>query len=103
MSLARFSSVIQLPCVIAAIKPISAPITLLPTIFLIMTGFKRGGSRGGGFKKSFVKKRSSPDEDDSAPRASKKVKGDEDEDSASVVPELKTDDNGDVYVGVSGP
>ncbi|USP75046.1 hypothetical protein yc1106_02320 [Curvularia clavata] len=65
-----------------------------------MAGFKRGGARGG-FKKGFTNKRSSPDEDDSAPRASKKVKGDEDDDSIPVVPELKTDDNGDPFVSLN--
>lgn len=70
-----------------------------------MAGFtKRGGARGGSnYKKTFTKKRSSPDaDDDNAPRASKKTKsGDDDEESVPVVPELKTDDNGDAYVGVS--
>jgi hypothetical protein len=58
---------------------------------------------GGGFKKAggFAKKRYSPDDDDSAPRASKKSKGDEEEDSLPVVPELKTDDEGNAYIGVS--
>ncbi|XP_014556517.1 hypothetical protein COCVIDRAFT_26735 [Bipolaris victoriae FI3] len=65
-----------------------------------MTGFKRGGARGG-FKKSFKNKRSSPDDDDSAPRANKKAKGDEDDDSLPVVPELKTDDNGDAFVALN--
>ncbi|KAI4611773.1 hypothetical protein J4E83_008024 [Alternaria metachromatica] len=70
-----------------------------------MAGFtKRGGARGGStYKKTFTKKRSSPDvDDDSAPRASKKTKsGDDDEESIPVVPELKTDDNGDAYVGLN--
>jgi len=70
-----------------------------------MAGFtKRGGARGGSnYKKTFTKKRSSPDaDDDNAARASKKTKsGDDDEESVPVVPELKTDDNGDAYVGVS--
>ncbi|KAA8626660.1 PC4 domain containing protein [Pyrenophora tritici-repentis] len=66
-----------------------------------MAGFKRGGARGGGFKKGFAKKRSSPDEDDSAPRASKKAKGDEEDDSTLVIPKLETDDNGDVYVALN--
>ncbi|EUC49642.1 hypothetical protein COCMIDRAFT_84208 [Bipolaris oryzae ATCC 44560] len=66
-----------------------------------MAGFKRGGARGG-FKKSFNNKRSSPDDDDSsAPRANKKTKGDEDDDSLPVVPELKTDDNGDAFVALN--
>lgn len=64
-----------------------------------MAGFKRGGSRGG-FKKGSTNKRSSPDEDDSAPCASKKAKGDEDDDLIPVVPELKTDDNGDPFISV---
>lgn len=66
-----------------------------------MAGFKRGGARGGGIKKAFTKKRSSPEDDDNAPCATKKAKGDEEDDSLPVVPELKTDDNGDTYVGVS--
>jgi len=72
-----------------------------------MAGFKRGGARGGSnFKKTFTKKRSSPDadaDDDNAPRVSKKTKAgdDNDDDSVPLVPELKTDDNGDAYVGVS--
>ncbi|KAI4688473.1 hypothetical protein J4E81_008070 [Alternaria sp. BMP 2799] len=70
-----------------------------------MAGFtKRGGARGGStYKKTFTKKRSSPDaDDDSAPRASKKTKsGDDEEESVPVVPELKTDDNGDAYVGLN--
>ncbi|KAI4931916.1 uncharacterized protein J4E92_003814 [Alternaria infectoria] len=70
-----------------------------------MAGFtKRGGARGGSnYKKTFTKKRSSPDaDDDNAPRASKKTKsGDDDEESVPVVPELKTDDNGDAYVGLN--
>lgn len=69
-----------------------------------MAGFKRGGARGGargGFKKSFNNKRSSPDDDDSAPRANKKAKGDEDDDSLPIVPELKTDDNGDAFVALN--
>jgi hypothetical protein len=62
--------------------------------------------RGGGFKKAggFAKKRSSPDDDDvddSAPRASKKSKGDEEDESLPVVPELKTDTEGNAYIGVS--
>lgn len=65
-----------------------------------MAGFKRGGARGG-FKKSFNNKRSSPDDDDSAPRANKKAKGDEDDDSLPIVPELKTDDNGDAFVALN--
>jgi hypothetical protein len=68
-----------------------------------MAGFKRGGARGGGFKKAgtSTKKRSSPDDGDDAPRASKKSKGDEEEDSMPVVPELKTDDSGEAYISVS--
>ncbi|CAI9637604.1 unnamed protein product [Alternaria burnsii] len=70
-----------------------------------MAGFKRGGARGGNaFKKTFPKKRSSPDaDDDNAARASKKTKAgdDNDDDSVPVVPELKTDDNGDAYVSLN--
>jgi hypothetical protein len=70
-----------------------------------MAGFKRGGSRGGGgaYKKGFTKKRAAPDDEDSAPRAGKKTKGDDEdeEDATSVVPELKTNEDGDRFVGVS--
>ncbi|KAF1836397.1 PC4-domain-containing protein [Decorospora gaudefroyi] len=67
-----------------------------------MAGFKRGGARGGGgSKKAYTKKRSSPDDDDSAPHANKKAKGDEEDESMSAVPELKTDDNGDAYIGLN--
>lgn len=70
-----------------------------------MAGFKRGGSRGGGggtYKKGNFKKRAASDDEDSAPRASKKVK-DEEEDEVSVplVPEIKTNEDGDKYIGVS--
>jgi hypothetical protein len=57
-----------------------------------MAGFKRGGSRGGnsgGFKKSFTKKRLAEDEDD-APSASKKSRGN-DEDSNIVLLDLAPD------------
>mgnify|MGYP003624085012 CR=1 FL=1 len=71
-----------------------------------MAGFKRGGFRGGGgaFKKGYSKKRAGSEEagEDSAPRASKRSKEDDDEaDSTPVVPELKTDEEGNKYCGVS--
>jgi hypothetical protein len=71
-----------------------------------MAGFKRGGSRGGAggaYKKSYAKKRAASDDEEGAPQASKKTKGDsgEDEDSAPFAPELKTDDDGQKYIGVS--
>ncbi|KAH7091436.1 transcriptional Coactivator p15-domain-containing protein [Paraphoma chrysanthemicola] len=67
-----------------------------------MAGFKRGGFRGGGggaYKKGNAKKRAGSDDEDSAPRTSKKSRGDEDEeaDSTPVVPEIKTDDDGNKY------
>jgi hypothetical protein len=70
-----------------------------------MAGFKRGGSRGGnsgGFKKSFTKKRLAEDEDD-APSASKKSRGnDEDEeDTTPFVPQLHTEGDNDPYIAVS--
>jgi hypothetical protein len=72
-----------------------------------MASYKRGGARGGStFKKPFTKKRSAPDADadnENAPRASKKSKAEaeNDDESLPVVPELKTDDNGDAYISVS--
>ena len=70
-----------------------------------MAGYKRGGFRGGAggtFKKGGAKKRAGSDDEDSAPRSSKKSKGDEEEeDSMLVVPELKEDDQGAQYIGVS--
>ncbi|KAH7081355.1 transcriptional Coactivator p15-domain-containing protein [Paraphoma chrysanthemicola] len=67
-----------------------------------MAGFKRGGFRGGGggaYKKGYAKKRAGSDDEDSAPRTSKKSRGDEDEeaDSTPVVPEIKTDEDGNKY------
>ncbi|KAH3969271.1 hypothetical protein HBI80_032990 [Parastagonospora nodorum] len=71
-----------------------------------MASFKRGGSRGGGsaYKKGFTKKRAAPDDDESAPRTGKKSKGDEEDeedDATPVVPELKTNDDGEKFVGLS--
>ena len=97
--LARFSSASRLQCVIAVIALSTTPHVLAFASTHSMAGFKRGGARGS-FKKGFTNKRSSPDEDDNAPRASKKAKGDEDEDLILVIPELKTDDNGDSFVSV---
>ncbi|KAF1979829.1 PC4-domain-containing protein [Bimuria novae-zelandiae CBS 107.79] len=68
---------------------------------------KRGGSRGGsrgGFrgagsgKKAFTKKRPSPDEDDEAEPASKKAKGDAEEEP--LVPKLETDDENNPFVSL---
>lgn len=63
---------------------------------------KRGCFRGG-----YSKKRVSPDDDDAAPRVSKKAKAtvEEDEDSEDneeipFVPKLQKDERGDYYVGV---
>ncbi|KAL1609480.1 hypothetical protein SLS59_000985 [Nothophoma quercina] len=67
-------------------------------------GFKRGGFRGGGgggLNKGYAKKRS-PEDDDDAPRASKKSKGDEDEaDTAPVVPRLQTDDDDNPFIALN--
>ena len=66
--------------------------------------FKRGGSPGGGsgaFKKGHVKKRS-PEDDNDAPRTSKKAKGDDDEQegSAPIVPKLQIDHDNNPFVAV---
>jgi hypothetical protein len=67
-----------------------------------MAAYKRGGFRGAGsLKKGYTKKRAGSDDEESAPRASKKTKADDEEDSAPFVPELKTDDSNQQYVGVS--
>jgi hypothetical protein len=70
-----------------------------------MAGTKRGGFRGGGggaYKKGNFKKRAASDDEDSAPRASKKAKDEEeDEDPTPFVPEIKTNKDGDKFVGVS--
>ena len=99
VSLARFPSASRPQCVIAVIILSTTSHVVASASTHSMAGFKRGGARGG-FKKGFTNKRSSPDEDDSTPRASKKAKGDEDDDSIPVIPELKTDDNGDAFVSV---
>jgi hypothetical protein len=72
-----------------------------------MAGFKRGGSRGTTFKKpSYTKKRSSPEDSETVPRASKKARADDDDEeddvstSTPLVPELKTDTEGNAYIGV---
>lgn len=67
-------------------------------------GFKRGGARGGGsggLKKGYTKKRSLEDNED-APRVSKKSKGDDDEeeDEAPLVPKLQTDDDNNPFIAV---
>ncbi|KAF1945599.1 PC4-domain-containing protein [Clathrospora elynae] len=66
-----------------------------------MTGSKRGGARGGGFKKGFAKKRAASSDDESAPRAGKKAKGDEEDESIPMVPELKKDDDGNAYISLN--
>ncbi|KAF9696833.1 hypothetical protein EKO04_005602 [Ascochyta lentis] len=68
-------------------------------------GFKRGGfqkASSGGFKKGYTKKRS-PEDDDDAPRASKKSKGDgdEEEDVAPLVPKLQIDDDKNPFVPIN--
>jgi hypothetical protein len=59
----------------------------------------RGGARGGGVKKTSTKKRAASDDEDSAPRTSKKSKGDDVDDLVPVVPELKME-NGEAYINV---
>ncbi|KAF1848652.1 PC4-domain-containing protein [Cucurbitaria berberidis CBS 394.84] len=68
-----------------------------------MAGFKRGGFRGGGGGtfKGYAKKRSEPDDGDSAPRSSKKAKGDDEEESVAVVPKLEIDDDGNQFIGLN--
>ncbi|KZM22297.1 uncharacterized protein EKO05_0000174 [Ascochyta rabiei] len=68
-------------------------------------GSKRGGFRGagtGGYKRGYTKKRS-PNDEDEAPRASKKSKGDEDEeeDTAPLVPKLQIDDDNNPFVAIN--
>lgn len=63
--------------------------------------FKRSGARGGGFKKAFNKKRASPEDDDNAPRASKKAKNDADDETIPLVPKLEKDDDDNSFVAVS--
>ncbi|OAL51832.1 PC4-domain-containing protein [Pyrenochaeta sp. DS3sAY3a] len=63
-----------------------------------MSGFKRAS---GVAKKSFSKKRASPSDDEDAPRANKKAKGNEDEESTPFVPTLQEDDEGDAFVGLN--
>jgi hypothetical protein len=70
-----------------------------------MAGFKRGGIRdggGGAFKKGYAKKRS-PEDEDNAPRVSKKSKGDdeEEENQTPFVPKLDMDDENNAFVAVS--
>jgi hypothetical protein len=73
-----------------------------PSRLYMMTRTKRGAFQGGargGFKKATTKRAASDDEDD-APRATKKAKSDESEGSVPVVPELEEDDQGDAYISV---
>lgn len=61
------------------------------------------GGHGGTFKHGFAtRKRSSPGGDNDTPKVSKKAKAEEgeEEDGVAVVPELKTDDDGNQYIGV---
>jgi hypothetical protein len=86
--------------------PTQPSIHIRPLPNYIMAGFKRGGFRGGAggaYKKSYAKKRAASDDEEGAPQASKKTKGDsgEEEESTPFVPELKTDDDGQKYIGVS--
>ena len=65
-----------------------------------MAGTKRGGF--GTFKKSYAKKRSSPDGEDDAPQAHKKSKKDDEEaDAKAIEPKLGKDDDGNSYISVS--
>jgi len=70
-----------------------------------MAGFKRGGSRGAAgsnFNKGTAKKRASPDDEDSTPRASKRSRADEEEgEGQAIVPKLSKDEDGNHYVSVS--
>ncbi|KAF2195823.1 hypothetical protein K469DRAFT_699447 [Zopfia rhizophila CBS 207.26] len=58
-------------------------------------GFKRGGFGKSGYKKSFPKKRSSPD-DDPAPPASKRSKGEDD--GPVLAPKLQKDEEGNQFI-----
>jgi hypothetical protein len=103
--LARFGRVVV---IIASLRPRQASdkaqLIVSPNSNHTMAGYKRGGSRGAAsFKKGFTKKRAGSDDEESAPRASKKAKGDEEDDSTPFVPELKTDSENQQYVGVSIP
>ncbi|KAJ4317323.1 hypothetical protein N0V94_005009 [Neodidymelliopsis sp. IMI 364377] len=68
-------------------------------------GFKRGGFRGGGsgFKKGYTKKRAPEDEDDDAPHANKKAKGDDDEgeEATPIVPKLQMDEDGNPFIAIN--
>ncbi|KAL6710461.1 hypothetical protein ACN47E_008509 [Coniothyrium glycines] len=69
-------------------------------------GFRGGrGGHGGTFKYGIgAKKRSSPGEEDGAPRTNKKAKADEEEEveeGANFVPELRFDDDGNQFVGLN--
>jgi hypothetical protein len=66
-------------------------------------GFKRGGARGGGPKKSFSKKRSSPSDDEALARTAKKAKpsgSDEEAEAEPFIPTLGTDDEKNPFVSV---
>lgn len=64
---------------------------------------KRGfaAKRGGWAGRNDAKRRHGSDDDDSAPRANKKAKDDDGEDSAKMVPKLEVDDENNEYVSVS--
>lgn len=72
----------------------------LPTraTYTMSSGFKprgQGGFRGG--RSGFGKKRSSPDDEEEAPRSSKKAKA---EDAEPLVQKLQKDEEGNDYVSV---
>jgi hypothetical protein len=80
-------------------KPQLLSVALAHQLTAAMTG--RTKAKRGGFRSAYSKKRSSPDEGDAPPRASKKAKGDDEEDeSATLVPKLQKDEQGDSYVAV---
>jgi hypothetical protein len=64
-------------------------------------GFKRGGARGGGPKKPFSKKRSSPSDDEAPARTAKKAKPSGSDDEAEpFIPTLGEDDEKNPFVSV---
>ncbi|KAH8696967.1 transcriptional Coactivator p15-domain-containing protein [Phaeosphaeriaceae sp. PMI808] len=70
-----------------------------------MAGFKRGGFRGGGggtFKKGNAKKRVGSEDEEMSTRNTKKSKTDaEDDEPATAVPKLETDDEGRKYIALN--
>jgi hypothetical protein len=66
-------------------------------------GFKRGSAHGGGPKKSFSKKRSSPSDDETPARTAKKAKAsgsDDEAEAEAFIPTLGTDDEKNPFVSV---